>query len=181
MLGGMTTPRALVVNGTVGSGKTTTIEHVGDLLAEAGRPHALVDLDWLRKGWPPPLDDAFNSELELTNLRAVTAGFHAAGMTDLVLAGVIEDPALLPRYAQALGCAPTVVRLRVDLDWLRDRLAARHADDTEAREWHQRRCGELHAILEQTRSREHVVDVAPGEAPRQVAVRVLQAAGWMAR
>lgn len=172
--------RALFVNGTVGSGKTTTIEHIGELLAEGEVAHALIDLDWLRNAWPAPLDDAFNNELELANLAAVAKNSRAAGFETLVLAGVIEDPAVTARYVEALGCPLTVVRLDVDLDWVRDRLVTRHEDDPEALDWHHRRVGELHAILEQSRSSEKVVRVAAGESPRQVAVRVLQAAGWMA-
>ena len=173
--------RALFVNGTVGSGKTTTIEHIGDLLAEAQVPHALVDLDWLRTAWPAPVDDTFNTAIELTNLASVAANYAAVGCEALVLAGVIEDPAMTSRYAEAVGGALGVVRLDVDLDWLRARLTARHDSDPAARDWHLRRVGELHAILDAARSREQVVRVAAGESPRQVAVRVLQAAGWMAR
>lgn len=171
--------RGLFVNGTVGAGKTTTVEHIGDLLAEAEVAHALIDLDWLRNAWPAPLDDAFNVELELANLRAVASVYRDAGYDALVLAGVIEDPAVTDRYVEALGCPMTVVRLDVDLDWLRSRLEQRHLDDPVALAWHQNRVGELHAILDANPSKEKVVAVAAGESPRQVAIRVLQAAGWM--
>lgn len=40
------------LNGSVGVGKTTTAEAVGDLLAERGIPHAVIDLDVLRRVLP---------------------------------------------------------------------------------------------------------------------------------
>ena len=42
------TPRALLLTGTVGAGKTTVAATVGDLLREHGVPNATVDLDELR-------------------------------------------------------------------------------------------------------------------------------------
>ena len=45
---------ALFLNGTVGVGKTTVALAIGDLLAAARVPHAVIDVDWLRRGWPPP-------------------------------------------------------------------------------------------------------------------------------
>jgi adenylylsulfate kinase-like enzyme len=40
-----------LINGTVGVGKTTVAEAVGDLLAGSGVSHAVLDLDWLRQPW----------------------------------------------------------------------------------------------------------------------------------
>lgn len=45
-------PRALLINGTVGVGKTSVAEGVGGLLTDAGVPNAVIDLDWLRQSWP---------------------------------------------------------------------------------------------------------------------------------
>lgn len=36
---------ALLLNGTYGVGKSAVLDHVGDLLAEAGRPFSLMDVD----------------------------------------------------------------------------------------------------------------------------------------
>jgi adenylylsulfate kinase-like enzyme len=44
----------MLINGTVGAGKTSVAEMVGDLLTEAGMPNAVIDLDWLRRSWPSP-------------------------------------------------------------------------------------------------------------------------------
>src|SRR5258708_347501 len=46
--------RALLLSGPVGSGKTTVLLALGELLEERGEPYALVDLDWLAWGQPAP-------------------------------------------------------------------------------------------------------------------------------
>lgn len=68
---------ALLITGTVGSGKTTVAETISELLVERGMTHAVVDLDQLRLSWPPPVGDRFNYALELANLRAVAANYWA--------------------------------------------------------------------------------------------------------
>lgn len=45
------TPRALLLTGTVGAGKTTVAAAVVDLLREHGVPNATVDLDERRWAW----------------------------------------------------------------------------------------------------------------------------------
>ena len=107
--------RVLFLNGAVGVGKSTVADAVGALLETAGIPHAVIDLDGLRRGWPPPEGDRFNSAIELANLRPVAANYVDAGARILVLAGVIEEAQAVDLYTDALGgVRPTVIRLRVD-------------------------------------------------------------------
>ena len=94
---------ALLVTGTVGAGKTTTVQAIGDVLGERGVSHAVIDLDWLRRAWPPPRDDPFQQALELRNLAAVARTYLDAGAVRLVLAGVLEDPADRAGYEEAVG------------------------------------------------------------------------------
>lgn len=170
-------PAALLLTGTVGAGKSTTADHVGELLAERGVPHAVVDLDELRRSWPAPPGDPFQQDLELENLRAVAAVYRRRGAARLVLAGVLEDRESRARYADAVGMPLVVCRLRVAVPAVRDRLDARHAGYPSVLAWHRHRAGELHAILEAARVEDHVVDVA-GQTPAEVAAAVLRAAGW---
>src|SRR5699024_12260922 len=46
--------RALVVTGSVGGGKTTVIDAIGDVLAERGGSEAARDTGWLGRGPPAP-------------------------------------------------------------------------------------------------------------------------------
>lgn len=171
---------ALLLNGTVGVGKTTAAEHVGRLLAQQGVPHAVVDLDGLRRAWPAPAGDPFHHALEVANLRDVAANHVRAGARRLVVAGVLEERAARADYERAVAAPLTVVRLRADVAGTEERLLARHRDDDdEARRWHVHRCGELHAVLETAALDDAVVDV-DGLSREDVATAVLRAAGWTA-
>ncbi|MBC3762967.1 SDR family NAD(P)-dependent oxidoreductase [Quadrisphaera sp. RL12-1S] len=170
---------ALLLNGTVGAGKSTTAEQLGHLLDQRGAAHARVDLDELRRAWPAPAHDPFQQELALANLRDVAANLRRAGAQRLVLAGVLEDRASRERCERALESPLVVVRLRADVATVRERLQARHADDDGLR-WHLDRCAELHGVLEAAGVDDHVVDV-DGMGPAEVAAAVLRVAGWDAQ
>ena len=123
----MTTgPRALLITGAVGVGKTTVTDAVGEELAAQGVAGAAIDLDWLRRSWPAPDDDPFQSRLELENLRLVAGTYRAAGALVLVAAGVLEAREDRPAYEVACGCPLTVVRLTAPRDLVRERLHRRH-------------------------------------------------------
>lgn len=166
----------LLITDTVGSGKTTTAEAISDRLGEQGVPHAVVDLDWLRRSWPTPEGDPFNAALELENLAAVAVNFFRAGSLRLVLAGVVESQDMRSRYEQALGLPVVVCRLQVDLERVRRRLVQRHRPGRE-RDWHLRRRGELEKILRSTNVEDHLVAVHE-QAPEQVAAMVASKIGW---
>ncbi|MFJ2899043.1 hypothetical protein ACIO87_29675 [Streptomyces sp. NPDC087218] len=168
---------ALLLNGTVGVGKTTVAEAVGDLLADAGIPHAVIDLDWLRKSWPTPPGDRFNFGMLLRNLQAVTGHYLDAGATRLVLAGVIEDQDERKLLADAIGAELLVCRLRAELSIIHQRLARRHGNEPEALRWHLNRSGELDGILSRSAVDDFTVDAGTGSVA-DVAAAVLRAAGW---
>ena len=170
-------PTALLITGTVGAGKTTTAETLGDLLTADRVPNAVIDVDWLRRCWPSPTGDPFNRAVTLRNLRAVAANFLDAGAHRLVLAGVIESRAERAAYEDALGVPLTVCRLRLDLDTNHRRLTARHAGTPGGLRWHLARSGELAGILDRAAVEDVTVD--SGTAPAgEVAATVRTAAGW---
>ena len=169
--------RTLFLNGTVGVGKTSIADAVGDLLTERGIPHAVLDLDWLRNTWPAPDDDPFNSRIELANLATVSTTYRAAGVTHLVLAGVMETAEGRADYERILGSDLTVCRLDVALDVVRERLSGRHAAHDAHLAWHLHRAGELQGILEAASIEDAVVD-ATRLTVREAASAVLEAARW---
>lgn len=169
---------AVFINGTVGAGKSAVADALGDSLIAEGVPHAVVDLDHIRRSWPRPESDPFNHELELENLGALATNFRSGGAQRFVLAGVIEDPAEIPRYESALGGAEMFVcRLTADPAVLRSRLARRHAGDPGGLGWHLRRVGELEEILRRAGS-DHIVLDSSEATPSELAVEVRAAAGW---
>jgi hypothetical protein len=168
----------VLLTGTVGSGKTTTAFAIGQLLRTARVPHAVIDLDELRRGWPTPDDDPWGSRIERANLAAVAANYRAAGAERLVLAGVLEERSALAAYEDAVGGPITVCRLRVGFDRVRARLVNRHAAGPE-RDWYLGRSGELDAILDANDPADVTLDV-DGDAPELIAQRVLTAVEWTA-
>jgi adenylylsulfate kinase len=173
---GSTPVRVLFLNGAVGVGKSTVADAVGALLETAGIPHAVIDLDELRRSWPPPEGDRFNSAIELANLRPVAANYVAAGARILVLAGVIEEAQAVDLYTDALGgVRPTVIRLRVDSAEADRRLRSRHDDDEDVLAWHLHRHGELDAVIDAARIPGPTVDTT-GRTPQDVAREVLDTA-----
>jgi adenylylsulfate kinase len=173
----LATGRALLITGTVGSGKTSVAGALGDQLAQAKIANAVIDVDWLRRSWPCPPNDPFNRGITLRNLRAVAHNYIESGVHRLVLAGVIESHAERDAYQAALGVPLTVCRLRVDLQTVRQRLIRRHEDDVIGLRWHLNRSGELEQILQQAKVEDVAVD-ATTDSVHQVAQAVMAATRW---
>lgn len=68
------------LNGTVGAGKTTVADALSDLERRYRRPHAVIDLDQLRRLWPSTESDPFHLELELEYLAVVAANYRRFGI-----------------------------------------------------------------------------------------------------
>ncbi|MEU4423755.1 adenylyl-sulfate kinase [Actinoplanes sp. NPDC024001] len=163
----------MLITGTVGAGKTSVAEAVGDLLSGQGTPHAVIDLDWLRRCWPAPAGDPFNNAITLRNLRAVGANFVAAGARRLVLAGVIESRAERDAHQEVLGVPLVVCRLHVDLSVVRDRLRRRNPSEP----WFLDRAAALDQILRREKVEDTVIDASTGSVS-EVATAVCEAIGW---
>ncbi|MFE6684650.1 hypothetical protein [Streptomyces sp. NPDC057729] len=171
-------PTALLINGTVGVGKTSVAEGVGGLLADAGIPHAVIDLDWLRQSWPTPSGDRFNFGIMLRNLSSIAGNYLAAGAVRLVLAGVIEDPEDRKLCGDAMGIGLSVCRLHAELPVIHERLVRRHENEPATLRWHLARAGELAGILEQAAVDDFTVDATTRPAA-EVAAEVTRKAGWL--
>lgn len=145
-----TVARTIFLNGTVGSGKTTTASAIGTVLEERQIPHAVIDIDQLSARWPPPSDDPFDFRLTLANVVSVAVNYRAAGVQIVVLAGVIETTHQLRQYEEGLGVGGAIidhVMLVAPPSVVEQRLRARHEDEDELR-WHIQRAPELASILD---------------------------------
>lgn len=150
--------RTLFLNGTVGSGKSSVAEEISELFVFSDVAHGVIDLDALRRGWPAPEGDPFNTSLERRNLAAVAANFAHAGAQVLVVAGVIEAAEDLAEYRAILGADLWLCRLTVEPGEGHRRLEARHAASASELDWHRARAGELAEILEEAALEHAVVD-----------------------
>ncbi|QNE34047.1 phosphotransferase-like protein [Leifsonia shinshuensis] len=162
---------AVFLNGTVGVGKTSVAGALSDLET---RPHAVIDLDEVRRFRPAPAGDPFSLELQLANVAALTANYAAAGAELVVIAGVIESRADAERFRRAVGGSATFVRLTADAAVIEGRLRARHGDDADGLAWHLARAAELTAILDSAGPDGEVVDTSTLDA-EVAARRVLRA------
>jgi adenylylsulfate kinase len=169
-------PRALLLNGTVGVGKSSVAESMTALLSTRGIPNASLDMDELRRKWPAPADDPFNSALAVQNLSCLSINFIRAGVERLVLAGVVETPSELERYASAVGVPLMTCRLTATADVVRERLRARHVDNDELL-WHLARAAELDQILDDASLEDFCIDVS-AITVSQAAAEVAGLVGW---
>lgn len=166
---------AVWINGSVGSGKTTTAEAVGDELERRGVPGAVIDVDWLRRAWPAPAGDRFNEELALANIRPVASNFRERGARVIVAAGVIEDAGELAHVATALGARRMLhARLILDAAVATARLRGRHEGDSAGLEWHIRRHPELAGILERAAFGDELVIDTTDAAPERIAAAIVE-------
>ena len=170
--------QVLVVNGTVGAGKTTVAEAAADLLREWGVPYAWIDVDALRHAHPTAADDPFGQAVALDHLQAMAGVLRRRGYRHVVLAEVIERASDRELYERAFdGAELVVVRLEASRATCLARLAAREPDPW--RDWHLTRTVELAAILEVAGVDDVVVDNDGARPLRQVAAEVVTAAGWI--
>lgn len=169
---------AVFINGTVGVGKTSAGEALSALEADAGHPHAFIDVDTVRRLWPSPIDDRFQHELELENIRDLATTYRKAGAHQLILAGVIEDRREIARYVTALGVKRMFIcRLTADASVIDARLAMRHVNDPSGLVWHRDRNRELAVILERAALDNLVIDTTV-LTPTQTAMAIKVAADW---
>lgn len=150
---------AIFLNGGYGVGKSSTLDHVGNLLANAGQPFSLMDVDWFHRSWPPA--DPDNALIEAHNIAAVWKNYRSAGPRQLVMCGVISTTAAQERYAAAVECRIRMVRLTANPDITRQRLRARYsASQKSALDWHLQRYDEIATRLETANLDELIIDTS---------------------
>lgn len=164
----------LVLNGSVGAGKTTIGGAISCVLASVGVPHAFVDRDALCVSWPQ--SGRYNEDVANENLAAVWTNFRARGAERLVVASVLESTDDLKSVRDAVpGAAIVVCRLRASGAVRETRLHAR--EHGISREWHLARSVELEIILNRAAMDDFSVD-NDSRSPDAVAHEVLARAGW---
>ena len=145
----------LILSGSMGTGKTTVLSEVYDLLTEARIAHAIIDLDWLTAMYPR--QKAYGHGLMVKNLAAVWPIYAAAGAIRLVVARVVENRSELQDYREAIpGAEPVVCLLTASIETMHDRLRIREPGMFQ--ELALARCEELASILETSNAEDFRVD-----------------------
>ena len=169
--------RLLVLNGTMGAGKTKISSAASDVLRERGRPHAWIDADVLCQVWPPDPADPYAQDLMFESLAAMAPNLGRRGFRHVVLPRVVEDGDDRERYELAFDGADVVIVRVVASETTRvARLTAREPEGY----WLDlalTRTRELDAVLAELDLDDVVVD-NDARDPREVALEVLDAIGW---
>jgi len=173
--------RVLVINGTMGAGKTTTAAAVHDALAEEGARSAFIDADSLCQAAPLPDDDAFGQRLLFANLTAIAPVYRARGYGCIVLARVVEDARDRDKYADAFSgpggrAHVSIVRVTALLETRVARITDREPDGY-WRDFGLARTVELDDVLEDLDLDDGVVS-SDGANRIDLARATLDAAGW---
>ncbi len=164
---------AIFLNGSYGVGKSSTLDHIGDLLAQSGQPFSLMDVDWFHRSRPPADFDSGNKIIEAANMAATWANFRRVGPRQLVISGVIADPESRDRYCSALGLTVRSVRLVASPQTTERRLRRRYTPEQDpALQWHLERYETLTRKLADADLDEAVIDT-DGQSPHLVARQVL--------
>jgi adenylylsulfate kinase len=167
--------QAVLLTGTLGSGKTALASEVGELLGERGVPAAIVDLDWL--GWIVlgPGGNLTPDDLIAKNLEAILPNFRSAGVQRLVLARTVQDRSQVDQLRRVLGDTRlTVVRLLASPSSIAERL--RRRDTGMILQGHLAEADEMTKVLDEIKVEDARVS---NEAPiREVAEELLELLQW---
>ena len=164
----------LIINGTIGAGKSTIGLAIHEVLSGASIPHAFLDLDHLTYSYPKK--GRFNRETLFESLSVLWPIYKKAGATRLVLSRVVEKPSDLEPYEQALGpCSFIVVRLKVSEEKRTKRITQREQGNS--LRWCLERTVELEGILEES-ALDFIEVENEGQAPIAVAKEILNRVGW---
>ncbi len=133
-------PSGALVTGAFGTGKTSVVEEIAEILERAGIPYGAIDLDWLCWFDAPGVDDITTEQILMSNLGVVVDNYLAVGAHRFMLAGAYGDPDEVERLRGALPFPLTVVRLTLEIEEIEARLGSAvtvgRADDlAQARRW----------------------------------------------
>lgn len=169
----------LFLNGAYGVGKSATLDHIGDLLAQAGRPFSLMDVDWYHRSWPPHIEDPQNVLTEADNMAAVWTNYRKAGPRQPVVAGVIASHQDRERYQKVFDLPARLIRLTASSTVTAARLRRRYTEhQSQALHWHLERHEAVARDLAQADLDELVVDTDHASA-HVVAEQVLRHLGLL--
>lgn len=165
------------LNGGYGVGKSSTLDHVGDLLAETGTAFSLFDVDWFHRSWPPAAHDPDNVLIEAENMAFVWNNYRSAGPRQPVVAGVIASIGDLKRYATTFALPVRSVRLTASARVIDARLRRRYTvHQSSSLRWHLDRHAELTEKQAKADLDEFVI-ATDERSPRSVAEETLSRFG----
>lgn len=175
--------RVLILNGTMGAGKTEMLGAALAVLTDAGARAAAIDGDWLCQAYPHHDDaDPHNDRLLVANLAAVAPNYRRGGYGLMLVARAVEDPRTREEYSRAFADAVAglaqvaIVRIDASEETRQARLRAREPEGF-YEGFAKHRTTELQASLEALDIDDGVVE-NDGADRYEVARGILAAADW---
>jgi hypothetical protein len=166
--------KALIISGSMGSGKTTVLGEASDILAARGIAHAALDIDALGV---VGVSDAVARDLMRRNLAAVMENYARAAIDRFLIAEALESVADRERLGVALGSAEIVVcRLRASLATMQARVRLREPGSLQ--DEFVIRAATLDAALDAAAVEDFTVD-NDNRSITDVAREMLLLAGWI--
>lgn len=158
----------LNIIGPVGIGKSTTADAISEMLTnEYTIPHAVVDLDHVRRAYPAPREDPFNMELGFKNLAAVWKNYQSVGALCLIVPSVMESKENLDEIRTSIpGADIFVVRLVASLEVNHARIRSREKT-VDSLNWHLQRSTQLARELSEKKLENITVDTE-GKGPTEI-------------
>ena len=170
-------PRAVLVIGTIGAGKTVVAIEMGEILEESGIRSAILDLDWL--GWVHrgPGQHVAVDDLIASNLGAIVPNFGAVGIHHYVLARSIRSVEQVAGLKDAFdGASLVVARLTASKETISNRL--RNRDEGEVLKEHLVQAEHFAAEQAQADLADFDISNESGSV-REVATEILLRLGWI--
>lgn len=166
----------LSIIGPVGIGKTSVAFAISDIFQydyDKVLPHALIDLDDVRRAWPTPKDDPFNMAVGFKNLAAVWKNYQEAGARCLIIPSVMESPEDFDNIRTAVPEADIfVVRLTAPLHVNHERIRGRETTEGGLK-WHLDRSTQLARELDEKKL-EHMTVSTEGKQPKEIAQEIVE-------
>lgn len=173
----------LLITGTVGAGKTAVAREIGELLRLTGLATGMrvgcgvIDLDALSYVAAGPVEDRFNSNFVVDNLKAVWPNYAARGVERLVLARFVGAGHEVEAYREAIPSATvTVCRLTAPAETVQGRLRRREYGI--ARDFLMALSQTLAAEIDDLGFEDFAVENGPDRSVTDVAREVTERVGW---
>jgi adenylylsulfate kinase-like enzyme len=164
--------RAVLITGTFGTGKTSLIEELAEVLEDRGIRYAAIDLDWLAWFDPGGGDHEAATPVMLRNVDDVVANYYATGIRTYALARTMETKEQIRDLQTALGMPLTTVELTAPLQEIERRLrgaitSGRATDLAGARAW-----------MADARTSACDITISNDRPIREVAIELFTALDW---
>jgi hypothetical protein len=124
-------PEAVLITGVYGTGKTSVIEELAEMLDTRDAPYAAIDIDWLIWANVEGGHGRAARRVLERNLAAVVRNYRDAGLTRFLLAGYVEGTEAAVGIADAVGVPMKIVRLVASIEVIERRIGTGRAEELE--------------------------------------------------